>query len=345
MNPSAGRGRSAARLVALGIVTALLVVAARRLSVARVLAELATANPLWIVLALLSFAAILPLWALQWRLLAPDTRVSGAHDAQRAPGVQRAPGAHAAVPPPFSAMLGVVAMTSTVLNTTPMLVGEAAGVFFLVADAGLGRAAAVSVLAMDQLIVGIAKLCVLAVVAVTVDLPVWMARGAAALVGAVGALLVLVVIVAWQAPRLASVVERKRPAPLARRLVAVGAALAPVRSPSRSTGALALALAKKGAEALAILCVSRAFGVDLAFGNALLVLAAVNLATLLPVVPGNIGVYEAATVLAYGYLGVGAERALGIAVVQHACWFVALALPGYRWLARIPAARSSAAAA
>jgi hypothetical protein len=42
---------------------------------------------------------------------------------------------------------------------------------------------------------------------------------------------------------------------------------------------------------------------------------------------------------------VPAERALGIALVQHACFFTALALPGYRWLARGPLPRSSAAAA
>jgi len=42
-------------------------------------------------------------------------------------------------------------------------------------------------------------------------------------------------------------------------------------------------------------------------------------------------------------LGVPTERALGMAVVQHACYFVALALPGYRWLAS-SASRSAAAA-
>jgi uncharacterized membrane protein YbhN (UPF0104 family) len=78
--------------------------------------------------------------------------------------------------------------------------------------------------------------------------------------------------------------------------------------------------------------------------SALLILAAVNLATLLPVVPGNLGVYEAAVVLAYSYLGIAPERALGIALVQHACWFAALALPGYRWLARRVTAGSSPAA-
>lgn len=310
------------RVVALAVVTALLLIALRRLSFARVLAELAVVQPVWIALALLCFVAILPLWALQWRMLATSART-----------------------PRLRTMLGVVAMTSTVLNTAPMLVGEAAGVYFLIAEAGLTRGAALSVLAMDQLFVGVAKVFVLATAATLVSLPVWMARGAQALVVAVALLSASLVVVAWRAEPLSTLAARWVPARAARLILSVGRALEPVRSPTRSLGALGLALAKKLAEVLAILCVQRAFGVELSLGSAVLVLAATNLATLLPVVPGNVGVYEAAVVLAYSRFGISAERALGIAVVQHACFFVALALPGYRWLTRSVATRAPEAAA
>lgn len=284
--------------------------------------ELAVARPAWIALALLSFTAILPLWALQWRVLAP------------------------VVPRPAVArMLGVVAMTSTVLNTAPLLAGETAGIYFLVSEAALSRPAAVSVLAMDQLFVGIAKLCVLAGAAASVALPPWMARGALGLAVGVALLVLVITGAAWYARALTtSALGRALPPRLTRAAVAAGTALAPVRSPTRSGAAFALALAKKLAEALAILCVQRAFGVTLSPLSALLLLAAVNLSTLLPLVPGNVGVYEAAVVLAYAYLGVAPERALGIALVQHACYFVALALPGCWWLARRVTAGSSPAA-
>ena len=107
---------------------------------------------------------------------------------------------------------------------------------------------------------------------------------------------------------------------------------------------LLLALAKKVVEVLAIVCVQRAFGVTLPVTSGILVLAALNLATLLPVVPGNLGVYEAAVVLTYTHLGIPAERALGMAVVQHVCYFAALALPGYAWLARDGVSRAATAA-
>ena len=60
-----------------------------------------------------------------------------------------------------SIMLSVVSMTSTTLNTTPLLVGEATGVVLLVSRGGLDRPSALSVLAMDQFLVGLAKVAVL----------------------------------------------------------------------------------------------------------------------------------------------------------------------------------------
>jgi uncharacterized membrane protein YbhN (UPF0104 family) len=315
------RARVTARLAALLVLAGLLALAAHRLDLTRAAAELSQVRGLWIGLALICYLAILPLWALQWSLLAP--------------GAPR---------PSVTRMLGVVTMTSSVLNTTPLLVGEAAGIFFLCTRTGLERGAALSVLAMDQLLVGIAKVCVLIAAAWTNELPTWMERGSAVLGVGVGALLVGLVGIAWRADAVAALAARALPLRLARLIATAGTALAPLRSPARGGGALLLALAKKLAEVGAIFCVQHAFGLSLPLASALLVLAALNLATLLPIVPGNVGVYEAAVVLAYGWLGVSAERALGIAVVQHACYFAALALPGYRWLARAAVSRSPAAA-
>ena len=53
------------------ILVVLLVVAARRLDLARAAAELLRAKPAWIFAAVLSYATILPLWAAEWYLLAP----------------------------------------------------------------------------------------------------------------------------------------------------------------------------------------------------------------------------------------------------------------------------------
>jgi uncharacterized protein (TIRG00374 family) len=309
-----------AGLVAALVLVALLVLALLQLDLGRVGVELSRARPAWIIAALLCFAAILPLWAAQWWLLSPPTE-------RRTPG----------------SMLAVVCMTSSVLNTTPMLVGEAAGVWFLASTAGVERAAGVAVLAMDQLLVGLAKVAVLAGASLTLPLPPAMRAGVRVLAAGVIALTAALLVVAWSGERTLQRLTGRLPARLASIARRGAAALAPLRSPLRGGGALLIALLKKGAELLAILAIQRAFGVDLPASSALVVLAALNLATLLPIVPGNAGVYEASVVLAYAWLGVPPERALGMAVVQHACYFVALALPGYRWLAAA-APRSAAAA-
>ena len=319
MKADSPRTRLAARVVAAIVLGTLLIVAVRQFDLAGVLTTLATVRPEWLVIATACYMTILPLWALEWCVLAP---VDGR--------------------PMFTRMLGVVSMTSSVLNTTPMLVGEAAAVLFLVTRAGLARAAALSVLAMDQLVLGIAKVGVLVTATWLLTLPLWMERGMRTLGVLVALLLVALLVVAWGDRTVARVAQRL-PERGDRVLQAIAAALAPLRSPWRGGSALALALLKKVAEILAIVCVQHAFGVALPISSAVLVLAALNLATLLPVVPGNVGVYEAATVVAYGYLGVDAERALGMALVQHACYFTALALPGYGWFARDVRSRSAAA--
>ncbi len=318
---TAVQARRLAAVAGLIVLIALLVFAAQRIDVRRVAAELRTVRGSWILGALVCYVSILPLWALQWRLLAPQTGRNT-----------------------FRRMLGVIAMTSSTHNTAAFLVGEATGGLLLATHVGLGRSAAFSVIAMDQLLVGIAKIGVLTTAALTLTLPSWMANGVAALTIGVLTLLVCTMIGAWQYEAIGTRAERFVPARAVAAVGSVGQALAPLRSPSRFGGALALALLKMVVETLAMICIQRAFGLALPFASAVLVLAALNLATLVPIVPGNLGVYEGAVVLAYTRFGVPAEQAVGMAVVQHACFFAALALPGYAWLAGAGASRSAAAA-
>ncbi len=318
---TAAQVRRLATVFGVVVLVALLAFAVRKIDAARVVAELRTVRASWIVGALACYVAILPLWALQWRLLAPQTERNT---------VRR--------------MLGVIAMTSSTHNTAAFFAGEATGGLLLATHVGLGRSAALSVIAMDQLLVGIAKLGVLTTAALTLTLPTWMANGVTALAVGVAALLVCTVLAAWQYEAIATRAQRFVPARAVDAVGTIGQALAPLRSLPRGGGALALALLKMFAETLAMVCVQRAFGIALPFTSAILVLAALNLATLVPVVPANLGVYEGAVVLIYTRLGVPAEQAVGVAVVQHACFFAALALPGYAWLVGAGASRRAAAA-
>jgi uncharacterized membrane protein YbhN (UPF0104 family) len=318
-------GRPARILLVLAFLAAF-VLALRGLDPARAWNALASVHADWIIAASLCYLAILPLWAWQWHLLAPPTPAQT-----------------------FTGMLRVVATTSGVLNTTPLLVGEATGVVLLVTLTGLERTAALSVLAMDQLLVGVAKLVVLATAATLAPLPDWMTQAALGLILLVAALAALLLLGAsrglWRtgaqrAPHVAgSMTDR-----LARALDALPAALAPLRSVRRGGGALALALVKKAVEVCAMICMQRAFGLDLPVGASVLALGMLNLSTLLPIVPGNIGVYEGAIVLAYSRYGVAVEQAVGLAAVQHLCYLLALAAPGVLWAGAARRSRASGSA-
>lgn len=310
---NAGRRRSIARSAALLMLGLLVWAATRRLDVARIAVAIAEARHGWLLLAYALYMVILPLWAAQWRLLAPRTSANT-----------------------FPNMLGVAALTSSTLNTTPLLVGEAAGAALLVTQIGVEPAAAASVSVMDQLLVGIAKVSVIGGAAATNSLPAWMARGVLTLCGGVLILLCVCLYLAWHPSPGSSRVASALPRRAANALATFSASLHPLRDPARSVPALLLAFAKKLVEIAAILCVARAFNVPLSFAGGLLVLATLNLATLLPVVPGNLGVYETAVVMAYLALGIPADVAAGIAVVQHACYFAALALPGLMWAGARP---------
>jgi uncharacterized membrane protein YbhN (UPF0104 family) len=50
---------------------------------------------------------------------------------------------------------------------------------------------------------------------------------------------------------------------------------------------------------------------------------------LLPVAPANLGVYEATVFAAYRFLGVSAEAAVGIAIVQHFAFLLPALVTGY----------------
>ncbi|MEP6618937.1 MAG: lysylphosphatidylglycerol synthase transmembrane domain-containing protein [bacterium] len=321
MRPTTARTKRMAWAAYCAALLALLAVAMRRLDVVRLAVALHTVRGSWIALATLCYASLVPLWSQQWHMLAPASPRNT-----------------------FGRMFGVVAVTSTTLNTTVLLFGEATGVLLLVTRVGLERSAALSVLAMDQLLVGIAKLAVLLTATWLLPIPAWMARGMTGLAVGVGALLVAVLIGAWHFDAIAQRAGAYFPTRAVSALHTMGVALAPLRSPSLVGSALALAFVKKGAELCAILCVQQAFGVALPVSASILILAALGIATMLPLAPANLGVYEGVVAVVYARFGVPAEQAVGMAIIQHASYLAAVALPGYAWLARSDPARKASAA-
>ncbi|MGH7678161.1 MAG: lysylphosphatidylglycerol synthase transmembrane domain-containing protein [Gemmatimonadaceae bacterium] len=265
----------------------------------------------WLVAAVAANALIIPLWVAEWRLLVPTAFRVG-----------------------FARMFEVVAVTAAVLNSVPFFAGEASAVALLIGRATLSRGAALSVLAMDQLLVGLAKLSVIAAAALAVPLPSWLRAGILSLVAGVAtiATLLLLLAIRWSGVRDRLQSRPSKVRGLAARLVAWGSHLDALREPRRMVRLAALALAKKGAELLGVVAVQLAFGVDPSLSAALVVVAALAVTTLIPVAPANLGVYEATVFAAYRFLGFPAEAAVGLAIVQHVAFLLPALVIGYATL-------------
>jgi uncharacterized membrane protein YbhN (UPF0104 family) len=215
---------------------------------------------------------------------------------------------------PFARMWRVNALTALAVTTTPFLAGHGAGAVILAREPGVGYTAAVSVLALDQLAEGLAKLTLLALAVMVAPGTGWIHDGARAVAIAVGALLLALVVLG---PRFLRI----------RRSVVGG-------SFPLAFGAV---LAMKGAEGLGILAAQQSLGIDLPLASLAVVLAATGLGTMLPLTPGQIGTYEASAFLAYRWLGVAAEEAMAVAIVQHVCYLLGTAGAGYLTLLWIAA--------
>jgi len=293
------------------VLTIALVAALPFLPWRRAVAEVHRAEVRWLFAALLANFAILPLWAAEWTLLAP--------------AISRVP---------YRRMFEVVAGTGAVLNSIPFFAGELSAIGLLMSRAGLSSSAALSVLAMDQLIVGVGKLAVLGAAAFSAPLPPWLRGGIMTLaLGVAGLLLALVPLAnRWDRVHTRLVARQSRVRDVLAHIALWGAHLDALRDGRRAWRVVLLALAKKAAEVLAVIAVQIAFGNEPSVSAALLVVASLGVVTALPVAPANLGVYEATVFAIYRYLGAASETALSLAVVQHACFLLPPLATGYATL-------------
>lgn len=274
----------------------------------------------WLAAAVLAHVAIQPIGAWQWRLVLPEST----------PPVR------------WRDLLRLFALGAVANNTASSLVGHAAGTAMVAALPGVGSARAVTLLALDQLCVGVAKLAVLLVASQLVAVPLagaavvwpaWMAAGVRGIALAVGVLALLAVIVAPALARRTAAgraLPRLHPRvdPLVQALAgAVANAMAAVPL-TRVMLAAGCAVVVKLCEAVGIAAVQLAFGVPVSPLSVALVLAATTVATLVPVMPANLGTYEASVFAALTAVGVTPELAVAVALAQHGAQLVAAVVPG-----------------
>ena len=288
--------------------TALLVYCLREASGPRVREVIRLMQWRWIVASLLANAAILVSWTALWWTVAPsDERVK------------------------FSTMFEINSIASALMNTVPFLGGHAAAVVLLVKRGRMTPHGALSVLALDQLGEGLAKVAIFAVVAAFAPIPAWM-RAAIGIACLGVAILLVSLLVAAHGHRWIRGADAAARGPITRARQYLGewaARMETLRSAKQSALALAFAIGTKVAEGAGILAVQHALGVQLSVGATSLVLAAVVLGSMVPVAPGNIGTYETGAFLAYRHLGVEPATATILAITGHLCFLIPSVGVGY----------------
>ena len=292
------------------LASALVVLLATRVDLPRVWVAFRSARWGWLALAMLCYVGIQPLGTLQWRALLPRGATVS-----------------------FRRLLRVWTYTSIANNTGPSVFGHLTGLALLGAEAGVGRMSALSLLALDQTAVGLAKISVLALAALVAPLPPWIANGGYVLSATVFALAVLVTVAALYHDRIGTWARATHDGSTTRRIAPLIAAwtegLDALRSPGRLMAAFAFALSIRAAELAAILFVQAAMGIEASLPGAILVLAATSLASFVAFVPANIGTYEAAVFAANRLLGVPPDLAFSLALVQHVCQLLPAVGVGY----------------
>lgn len=291
--PPARRRARLAWLLAAVAATVFLLACYRPFDGGEVFAHLARARPGWIAAALVANLLVLVSWTALWRQFLPRAVRVG-----------------------WATMGEIVALSAAGMNTLPFLGGHALGVALLAKRGGTGVEVAAAVMTLDQLCEGLCKVLLLVIAMSVAPLPDWMRRAVWVIAAAMAVLLMVLV---WLSRRPAA------PGVLAR----WGGHLEILRHPRRWLLGFFLSVGTKLAEAGGIWAAQHACGVELPVATLAVVLAAVNVATMIPVAPGNLGVYEAGAVAVYLLLGVPADQALALALVQHACLLAAMILPGY----------------
>ena len=267
--------------------------------------EFSRADPFWLFGAVFFNACILLVWTLLWRLLLPEK-----------------------CSVPFSRIFQANSYMSTSCNTIPFPGGHAVGVMALARRAEVGHSIALSVLALDQLMEGFAKIFVLTLVAIFVPLPEPMRQGILVFVFVIGFFAAIMFYLAHKQPRIKE--DTVSFMGKVRRFVSRWSVhLEILRDVRIFSFGLLLAFLMMFAQTLGIWAVQKSLGLDLPFWAPVLVMGALNLATVLPVTPGNFGIYEGTAFLAYQFYGLSSESALSLALLQHLCFLIPMVGSGY----------------
>jgi uncharacterized protein (TIRG00374 family) len=271
--------------------------------------EIEAAHSGWLVVSALFNLSILLVWTSLWNVLVPKN-----------------------ISVSFFKLFQANSFMSTSCNTLPFPGGHAVGLVLLARLAKLKHSVALSVLALDQMMEGIVKVVVLTLAASFSPLPEQMRQGITFFIVLIVIFSAFMFYAAHKIPKVTSEDEEISPTLLfkVKKFVSQWAGhLEMLKDYRVFSKGLFLSLIMMALQALGIWAAQKSLGQELPFWTTILVMAALNLATILPLTPGNFGVYEATAFLIYKFSGLPPEMALSLALLQHICFLIPMAGTGW----------------
>jgi len=271
--------------------------------------EIENASAGWLVAAFLFNLSILLVWTSLWSVLIPK-----------------------AIFVPFQNLLQANSFMSTSCNSIPFPGGHAVGLVLFARLAQIQHSVALSVLALDQMMEGIVKVVVLILAASFSPLPEQMEQSIQVFIILIFLFIAIMFYAAYKIPEVKNSDEKFSFSLIFKfkKFVSQWAGhLEILRDYRVFSSGLFLALVMMVLQALGIWATQMSLGQELPFWTTILVMAALNLATIFPITPGNFGVYEATAFLIYKFAGLSPEMALSLAFLQHICFLVPMAGTGW----------------
>jgi len=231
---------------------------------------------------------------------------------------------------PLKELFGLVSVFAMATNLLPFGGAYPLFIYLFAKREKMGIPAALSLLTLDQIMDGLGKLFLFALLLFSISFPVWIHRGIETFVGMITFVYVLVFIFAF------SFKEKKEfsrfPKIFQRLFFFVNDwahHLHTLRSIPKTLWAVFLGLAMKLSEVGGVWAIQKSFGLDLGWPAALLLVCSLCLTTALPSTPAKLGIYEGTALFVYKYLGVEDSLALLLGIFIHLAHTLPLVLAGY----------------
>ncbi|MFH0800454.1 MAG: lysylphosphatidylglycerol synthase transmembrane domain-containing protein [Pseudomonadota bacterium] len=213
-------------------------------------------------------------------------------------------------------------------NVLPARGGDWMKIYLIDKWAGSGKAMLASVMGLDKLFDGLAILILFGFLSFHSTFPAWVQRGTMIVSIVIAVSLAICIILLLHHRRLRSD-HQKDTGRLSRLASRFGSGMSALASGNLVAATMVNSVFICLLQVATIWCCQIAFGQHLDVWVPALVYVAINLAIIVPSAPSGIGPFEAAAVLAYGWLGVHTETAGGITLMYHAVQFFPITIMGF----------------